>query len=310
MISHHAGEKRCLATGCTAGIENGFPGSRREQATGEGGAGILDVDQPIFDPLRVRGAFETEKVGVVGADEGEGGVSGSVLSGEGSLLDRTRDPVALFFGREAIDPGKIVRGSVVPFQECLGVLIAKLLDPAIDEIARMRIPILQRPGLDLFLQLGLLSQGIPENRVDEASLVLAGQVDRLVDGCVLGDAGAEQLEETDPEKVTSRRFHRATTKFVNEPVEKEEISDGSVEDLLGEGSIGTGKAKTGSLGRQDFIGVSRCLFPLRERFEGAAASGHGFGRNRGVPRLQEDTGQTGSTTSSLTQPRRFPGIST
>ena len=73
--------------------------------------------------------------------------------------------------------------------------------------------VFQWPGLDLRIELTLPTQCIPENRVDETFLMLPGEIDSFVDGGVVGDAGAEDLVETNPENVLGRRLDPSSSEF-------------------------------------------------------------------------------------------------
>jgi len=104
--------------------------------------------------------------------------------------------------------------------------------------------------------------------------VRAGEGDGFVDGGVFGDAGLEELVETEAEEILGLRLDGAAAEAVYQFVEEVKIADDTVEEILREAAIGRGEALPPREIVEEIGGVAGGVLPVGEGVEGAAAGGH------------------------------------
>ncbi len=118
-VFHRSSQPDGFASRCGAGVEDVLAGFGFEQLAGETGAGVLDIDQALVDPVTGNGAGQTEEI------------IGSTFYGMGGF----RIPYGLqtFFVLTQRVESQIDGGSfVVPGTELFGFFFTKMTAPTFD----------------------------------------------------------------------------------------------------------------------------------------------------------------------------------
>ncbi len=252
LIAEQLGDVGGLAAGSGAEIQDRIARLRIQLAHREQSAWVLHIESALDEgsqPRQRRVRLEME----------------GVACGDPVVVHRNADdafglPTLLqLFRRRAqrVHPDKGRGRRVVPFEHLPETHLSESSPPSVHQPGGVG------PGngwVRLLQLLDLLSQALPvpvasaKHRIHEPALLrkpsLPGQLNRLMDGCMGGDAiEEEQLIQAEPQQVMQGGLLRASSgPAVDDPVQRRALPHHPVNQLLRQPPIGRGQGKESGIG--------------------------------------------------------------